>query len=185
MPKLSAVAGADELLDAVETFFNVGHAGGVADADAVVGSESHAGHGGDLLAFEQLGAKLHGLDAGPGNVWEEVKGAFGIDAGDAGDAVKPLPGVSAAAVEFRQPARQMVLRPVQRRHRPLLRERSRIARAVALNGVDGPGDRLRRRGHADAPAGHGVSLGQPMNNDGLLVVTWRKRGDADVLGAVI
>src|ERR1039458_3835523 len=69
---------------------------------------------GDFLGFEQPGAEVGGLEAGVRNVREEVERPFGVDAGQAGNAVELVPGIAAALVEFGQPERQMVLRSGQR-----------------------------------------------------------------------
>ena len=69
-----------EPLDALQALLDVGHAGGVAEADVIVGAEGNAGDGGDLLGFEQPGAEVGGLQAGLGDVREEVEGALGVDA---------------------------------------------------------------------------------------------------------
>ena len=50
---------------------DVRHAGGVADAQVVVRAERDAGHGDHFLGFEELRAKLRGLQARAADVWEE------------------------------------------------------------------------------------------------------------------
>ena len=90
-----------ELLDPLQALLDIGHAGGVADADVIVRAESDAGNGGHFLRFEQPGAELGGLEAGLRDVREEVEGALGIDAGNAGDAVELLPGVACGAWRIR------------------------------------------------------------------------------------
>ena len=69
-----------EPFDALQALLDVGHAGGVAEADVIVGAEGDAGDGGDFLGFEQPGAEVGGLEAGLGNVREEVERALGVDA---------------------------------------------------------------------------------------------------------
>jgi hypothetical protein len=53
-----------EAFEAVEALLEVGHAGGVAEADVVVGAKSDAGDGSDFLGFEEAGAEVGGLEAG-------------------------------------------------------------------------------------------------------------------------
>ena len=97
-----------EFLNSFQAFFDVRHAGGVADAEVVVSAERDAGHGGDLLRFEQLRAEFGGLKAGLGNVREQVKRALCVDARNTGNAVQLLVRETAAFVEFHQPGFQMI-----------------------------------------------------------------------------
>ena len=99
--------------------------------------------------------------------------------------VQPLMRVGAAFGVFRQPGLQMVLRAVQRRHRALLRERSRVARAVALDGVNGLRNRLRRGQITQPPAGHRIRLRKAVHDDGVLVMRRGKARHAHVFRAVI
>src|SRR5690606_15837398 len=105
-----------------------------------------------------------------GNVREQVKRTFGIHAGDAWNAVQFFESERTPFREFCQPCLQVILRSVQRGDGALLRERGWIARAMALNGVDGFRDRFRRGENADAPSGHGPRLGQSMHDDGMIVM---------------
>jgi hypothetical protein len=98
-----------KLLDAIQSLLDIRQARGVAEADVVVRAERDAGDGGDFFLLQQLRAKFGGFQAGAGDVREEVKRAFGVDAGDAGDAVELLPGKHAALGIFRQPDWQVVL----------------------------------------------------------------------------
>jgi hypothetical protein len=42
-----------ELLNPFQTFFEVRHAGGIAETDVIVRAKRDAGHGGNFLRFEQ------------------------------------------------------------------------------------------------------------------------------------
>ena len=84
----------------------------------------------------------------------------------------------AALVEFHQPAFQMVQRAGDGGQRAFLGERRRIAGAVALHGINGPGNRLRCGEKAQPPAGHAPRLGKAMDDDGVLLVCGRKTRDA-------
>ena len=80
---------------------------------------------------------------------------------------------------------QMVLRPGQRGHAAFLRERRRIAGAVALHGVNGLGNRLRRGQKSEPPAGHAPGFGKTVHDDGVLLMRRRKAGHALDFRAVI
>src|SRR5207244_10221871 len=83
-------------LDSIEAFLDVGHAGGVAEADVIVGAEGDAGHGSDLFLLQQFGAEVPGLQTGVGDVGEEIECALRVHAGNAGNAVEFPPGIGAA-----------------------------------------------------------------------------------------
>src|ERR1039457_2624054 len=72
----------------------------------------------------------------------------------------------------------MVLWPGQRGDSALLGKGGWVAGAVALDGVDGLGNRFGRGTPAEAPAGHAPSLGETVHDDGVLEVSRRKAGDA-------
>ena len=80
---------------------------------------------------------------------------------------------------------QMILRAGERGDAAFLRERSRVARAVALHGVNRLGNRLRRGEKTQPPAGHAPRLGEAVNDDGVLVMRRRKTGDALHLRAIV
>ena len=61
---------AAEFLDSLQAFFDVRHAGRIAQTDVIVRAESDAGNGGDFFGFEQLRAEVGGFEAGLGNVRE-------------------------------------------------------------------------------------------------------------------
>src|SRR5580658_339059 len=103
-------AAAHEFLYPLQPLLNGFHARGVAQSDVVRGSKGGAGHGGDLLLLEQLRAKIHRTQPCLGNLREKVKGPFGIDAGNAGHVVQPLPREGPPPGVLRQPDRQVVLR---------------------------------------------------------------------------
>ena len=90
-----------EFVNAVQPLLDVRQAGGVAQADVIVRAERDAGHGGDLFLLQQFRAEVGGLEAGPGNVREQIKRALGVHAGEAGDGVQFLMRVAAALVVFR------------------------------------------------------------------------------------
>src|SRR5208282_1201718 len=98
-------------LNPLQPLLDVRHAGGVADADVIVSAERDAGDSGDFFSFEQFGAEVAGFETSARDVREQIEGAFGINAGNAGDAVELLPGESAAFVELGQPEFQVVLWP--------------------------------------------------------------------------
>ena len=79
----------------------------------------------------------------------------------------------------------MVLRAGERGDAAFLREDGRVARAVALDGVNGLGNRLRRGQKAQPPAGHAPRLGEAVDDDGVLLVRGRKAGHALVHRAVV
>ena len=56
---------------------------------------------------------------------------------------------------------------------------------MALYGFDRSGHFKRSGGIADAPAGHGISLGKTVDRNAVPVDLWRKRGGGDMLCAVI
>src|SRR5579859_3884429 len=70
-----------ETLYPLQTLLQVRHAGGVTEAEVVVRAERNAGHGGNLLRFEQLRAEVGALEAGLRDIREQVKRALGIHAG--------------------------------------------------------------------------------------------------------
>ena len=67
----------------------------------------------------------------------------------------------------------------------ILSKAGRIAGGVALNGVDGFGDLLRRGSVAQTPAGHRIGLGEAVDGDGVIVDILAQGSDADVLIAAI
>jgi hypothetical protein len=99
-----------EALDALQALLDVGHAGGVAETDVIIGAEGDAGDGCDFLGFEQPRTEVGGLQPGLRDVREQVKGALDVYAADAREAVELRPGIGAALVEFGQPELEMVLR---------------------------------------------------------------------------
>ncbi len=132
-----------KLFQPVEAFLDVLHARRVADAEIVVRAKGDARDGGDLFRLQQPGAKVGGLQPEPGNVREKIKRALRVDARNAGNAVEPLVGVSAAFGILREPDLDVVLRAVERGDRALLRKGGRVAGAVvALDGVNGLRDRF-------------------------------------------
>src|SRR5437660_11339120 len=160
---------AAEAVNAFEAFFDAGHAGGVAEPEAVVGTKSDARDGGDFLGFEQARAEIGGGKAGFTDVREEVEGALGIHTGDTRNGIEFLPGVSPTPIELGDPSLEMILRTGERGHRSLLGEGSRIAGAVALNGIDGFGDRFGRGEETKPPAGHAPGFGKAMNDNRMVV----------------
>jgi len=56
---------------------------------------------------------------------------------------------------------------------------------VALNGVDGFGDRFRCGAPAEAPAGHAPGFGEAVDDDGVLEMRRREAGDAFDPGAIV
>ena len=74
-----------ELFDAIESFFDIRHARCIADPDVIVRAERDAGHGGDFLLLEQFLAEFGRLQAGLGDVREEIKRASGVYARQAGN----------------------------------------------------------------------------------------------------
>src|SRR5438552_2784288 len=79
----------------------------------------------------------------------------------------------------------MVLRPIQCGHGALLSKTGGITRAVALNGVDRLGDGFRRSKKSKPPTCHTPRLGEPMNENGMVVMCLGEAGDALMNGAVI
>ena len=73
---------------------------------------------------------------------------------------------------------QMILRAGQRGDGAFLGEGGRVAGAVALDGVNGLGDRLGRGAPAQPPAGHAPGLGEAVHDDRVLEVrrarSWRR-----------
>ena len=69
--------------------------------------------------------------------------------------------------------------------RAFLGERSRVARAVALHGVNGLGNRLRRGQKTQPPAGHAPRLRKAVDDDGVFLMRGRKTGDALDLRAIV
>ena len=59
-----------EILEAIQAFYDVCHAGRVAQSNVIVRAEGDAGHGGDFFLLQQSSAELSGLEAGLGNVRE-------------------------------------------------------------------------------------------------------------------
>src|SRR5206468_3168816 len=110
------------------------------------------------------------------DVGKEVESALGIDTGDAGDAIQFFMSVTAPFGVFGQPAFQVILRPGQGGDRSFLGEGSWIAGAMALDGINGLGNGLRSGQIAEAPASHGISLGKPVNDYGMLVMGLGKAG---------
>src|SRR5262249_12679887 len=93
--------------------------------------------------------------------------------------------ISASLGVLHQPTFKMVLRSGKGHDRAFLRKRSGIAGAVALNGIDRLGDRLGSGEIPESPAGHGIRLSKPVNENRLLVMRLRKTGNTDVFSAVI
>ena len=127
-------------LHPVEALFDVTHAGGVADAEIVVSAESDTGNCGDFFLVEKAAAEFRGFEAEFGNVRKQVKGAFGIDARNAGHFVEPCVGISTTLGILGKPGRKMILGAVEGRDPSFLSKGGRVAGAVALNGIDGFGD---------------------------------------------
>src|SRR5882757_7208963 len=98
-----------ELFDPVQTFFDVRHAGRVAQADVIVRPERDTRNSGDFFLLQQFGTELGGFQAGFGDVREQVKRALGIHAGEAGNGIQLRVRVAAALVVFREPDWQMFL----------------------------------------------------------------------------
>src|SRR5436305_10958873 len=79
----------------------------------------------------------------------------------------------------------MILRAGQRRHRPFLRKGIRVTRAMALDGIDGFGDRFGRCQKTEPPASHRPGLGKTMDDNRVLVVSWGKAGHAFMFGSIV
>src|SRR5271163_867733 len=86
--------------------------------------------------------------------------------------------VTTALVEFREPFRQMILRAVERLDAAFLRERTGIARAVRLHGVNRLGNRFGRGKKTKPPAGHAPRFCKSVDNDRVLEMRGRKTRDA-------
>lgn len=185
LPRRLQSKGADEFLDSVEAFFDVGHAGGVADADVIVGAEGDAWDGGDFLLFEEAGAEIGGFEAGLRDIREEVEGSLGVHARDAGDGIELLVGEAAAFRVFGEPGGEMILRSVEGGDGPFLGKGGWVAGAVALDGVDGFGDRFGCGEVAKAPTGHGVGLCEAVHDNGVVVMSLGEAGDAGVGGTIV
>src|SRR5260221_11762988 len=93
--------------------------------------------------------------------------------------------ISATLRTFRKPFWEVVLRTGEPHDAAFLRKRIRIGGAVALDGIDRFGDRFWRGEITQPPARHRVSLCQTMHHDGVVVMSFRKTGDARVCCPVI
>src|SRR5271163_4776345 len=93
--------------------------------------------------------------------------------------------VTTALVEFREPARQMILRAVERLDAAFLRERTGVARAVRLHGVNRLGNRFGRGEKTEPPAGHAPRFRKTVDDDGVLLMRGRKTRDAFYFRAVV
>ena len=119
------------------------------------------------------------------DVHHDIEGTVRLVAADAGDAVHPLHHVVAAALKGQTHALHALLGSGQGLHRCLLRDGAGGAGAVAEIVGNDLGD-LVVGGHiADPPAGHGVGLGDAVDEQGTLLDLLTQRGKADELGVVI
>src|SRR5262249_8259867 len=69
-----------EALDSFQAFLEIVHAGGIAQAYVIVRTEGDPRDSSHFFGLEQLGAKFAGLEAGSGNVREQIKCSFDIHA---------------------------------------------------------------------------------------------------------
>ena len=171
--------------NSLQTLFQIGHAGCVTEPDVIVCAESNAGHRGDLLRLQQAGAKVGGFETGLGDVREQVKGAFRINATESRNGIQFFPSESAPFIEFGQPGWKMILWTGERSYGPLLSKGSGVAGAVALNGINGFGDGLGSGAPAQPPPGHAPGFGKTVHHDGVLQVRARKAGDTLMLDPVV
>src|SRR5919198_3942428 len=109
-----------------------------------------------------IGERTEGAALGIGSayVWKGVERSLRGETGDAFHGIQPLDYVVAAAFELSHHHGDGALGPPQGLNPSLLGDRVRIRGRLALVIADGGDDLLGAHGIAEAPAGHGISLGK-------------------------
>ena len=119
------------------------------------------------------------------NVHHHIEGAVGADAADPLDLVHAVHHIIAALLKSLAHSLNSFLRAGQSGHRSLLRDRARGADAVAQIVTDQLGD-ICGGGHiADAPASHGIGLGDTIDQQGAFLDLGADSSQADKLLIVI
>ena len=154
-------------------------------ADGLVIAEGDAGDGRDLVAFQKLVAQIQGGESQPACVHKEVESALRLHNTDIRDGAEAGVNVLAAHVIFVAHVADEALVSRKGLNASILGERADVGSGVVLNHLDGLGNGSRGCGIAQAPSGHGVTLGKAVDGDGQVVQFRTEGGDADVLGVPV
>ena len=183
----------DELFDAIQPLGDILFGDGIGEAHALVVAEGDAGHDRDPL-FEEHVRHVHGaaylaaveaLAVQLIHHQHDVEGAVRLDAAQAVNLADALDHEFAAVVEDVAHLHELLLAAVQGGEGRVLRDARRVARGVALEGIDGLGDLLRGGEPADAPARHRVRLGDAVDDDRMILHPLADLRHGEVLYAVV
>ena len=160
----------------------------------MVVAEGEGGNDGDALFVEEMLGEAGGAvdePAGDGaaddllDVDHDVERALGQLAGEPLGLVDEAVRQAAAGVVFVDHGANVLVAAGDGRGGGVLGDGVGVGRGMALEGGHGLDDLLGAGGVADAPAGHGIGLGNAVDDDGLLLDLRAEGGDAAVLFVVV
>ena len=151
----------------------------------MVVTESDAGDGRNLVALQKLVAELNGAHAELGEVQEEVESTLRLDDLDLGHLGKAVVDVVTAEVVLLPQVIDEALVTGEGLDGTILGKGGGVGGGVVLNELDVLSDVLGSGGVTEAPAGHGVALGEAVDGDGDVVELRAEGSHGDVLLTII